>query len=126
MMANKNNEQEDDFVSPLLSWYEKEKENTKQIEITENKANNRKKLYPVLFEKESVIELGRLTFKNSGVSVYLPKRICKKLMLDKEKHSSLIIVASDNNSFVLIKDTEMINILRSKIIEARKSLQKGY
>ena len=72
------------------------------------------------YKKDSVVEIGRLTYKSSGVCVYLPKSICSSLGLDPDTDKSLIIVSFDNNSFILIKDNEIVRTLKPKILEYRK------
>lgn len=70
--------------------------------------------------KEAVVELARITYKSSGISLYLPKRICNTLQLDEKANSSLIIVAMDNNCMLLIKDTALATALKPQILEMRK------
>ena len=71
---------------------------------------------------DCVVEIGRLTYKSSGVCVYLPKSVCSSLGLDPDQDKSLIIVSFNDNSFILIKDKEVIKILRPKILDSRKLL----
>lgn len=73
-------------------------------------------------EKDELIELGRLTYKHAGVCVYLPKSVCNALHLDPNIDTTLIIATFDDNSFILIKDGEVANLLKPKILEARKIL----
>jgi hypothetical protein len=76
--------------------------------------------------EEAVIELARITYKSSGISLYLPKRICDKLRLDKSANSSLVLVAIDNNCMFLVKDTNLAAILKPQILELRKkTFEKG-
>ena len=70
--------------------------------------------------KDPVIELGRLTFKSSGVCLYLPKSICALLHLDRDMNGSLVILAVDGTSILLIKDTFLASSLKSRVLEARK------
>jgi hypothetical protein len=71
-------------------------------------------------EPDPVVELGRICYKGNAAHLYLPKRVCERLRLDREKHSTLIIVAHNANSLFLVKDSEIANILRPKILELRK------
>lgn len=75
--------------------------------------------------KEPVIELGRLTFKSSGVCLYLPKSICAALQLDKNTNGSLVIFAVDGNSILLIKDTALATALKPQILDMRKKLSEN-
>ena len=75
---------------------------------------------------EAVVELARITYKSSGISLYLPKRICDKLQLDKSVNGSLILVAIDNECMFLVKDTALATVLKPQILELRKKmLEKG-
>ena len=58
------------------------------------------KIYDV--SKEEVVELAMITYKSSGISIYLPKRICNVLQLEDNVNSSLIVVAMDNNCMLMI------------------------
>lgn len=69
--------------------------------------------------EEPSVELGRITHKNSGISLYLPKSIVHALRLTKED-KSLVIFSVKNYGFFLIKDTELANSMRPKILELRK------
>lgn len=72
-------------------------------------------------EPDPVVELGRICYKGNAAHLYLPKRICERLQLDREKHSTLIIVAHTANSLFLVKDSEIAKMLRPKVLELRKS-----
>jgi hypothetical protein len=72
--------------------------------------------------EEPTIELARLTFKSSGISLYLPKRICTALQLDKDVNGSLVIVAVDSNCIFLIKDISLAAALKPQILDMRKKL----
>ena len=67
-----------------------------------------------------VVELGRITYKSSGASMYIPKRIAKLLHLNKEEDSSLVIFSVEDYGFFLIKDTELAQRLKSEILERRR------
>ena len=71
--------------------------------------------------KEPVVELGRITYKNSGISVYLPKSISHALHLTKND-KSLVIFNNGNDGFFLIKDARLANTLKPKILDLRKEL----
>ena len=71
-------------------------------------------------EPDPVVELGRICYKGNAAHLYLPKRICERLKLDWEKHSTLIIVAHDANSLFLVKDDEVACMLKPKILKMRK------
>ena len=72
------------------------------------------------WEPDPVVELGRICYKGNAAHLYLPKRICERLKLDRDKHSTLIIVAHDANSLFLVRDLEVEKILRPKVLELRK------
>ena len=67
-----------------------------------------------------VVELGRITYKSSGASMYIPKRIAKLLHLNREEDSSLVIFSVEDYGFFLIKDTELAQRLKSEILERRR------
>lgn len=73
-------------------------------------------------ERDYIVELGRLTYKHGGVCVYLPKIVCNALHLNPTIDTTLIITTFDDNSFILIKDGEVANLLKPKILETRKLL----
>lgn len=72
--------------------------------------------------KDVIVELGRLTYKHGGVCVYLPKIICNALHLNPTIDNTLVIATFDDNSFILIKDVEVANLLKPKIMETRRLL----
>lgn len=72
--------------------------------------------------KEPVVELGRITYKSSGISLYLPKSIVNALHLSKEEDSSLVIFSVENYGFFLIKDTELANSLKTQILTLRERI----
>ena len=67
-----------------------------------------------------VVELGRITYKSSGASMYIPKRIAKLLHLNKEEDSSLVIFSVEDYGFFLIKDTAIAQRLKPEILERRR------
>ena len=67
-----------------------------------------------------VVELGRITYKSSGASMYIPKRIAKLLHLNREEDSSLVIFSVEDYGFFLIKDTELAQKLKAEILERRR------
>ena len=69
-----------------------------------------------------VIELGRITYKSSGVNIYLPKNITKVPHLDKERDASLVIFSVEDYGFFLIKDTELARRLKSEILDKLRKL----
>ena len=71
--------------------------------------------------KELVIELGRITQKNSMISLYLPKRIVKALRLSKND-KYLVIFSIGNDGFFLMKDSVLASSLKPQILELRKRL----
>jgi hypothetical protein len=73
-------------------------------------------------EPDPVVELGRICYKGSTAHIYLPKRVCNRLKLDREKDSTLIIVAHTANSLFLIKDSEVAHMLKPKILKMRRPL----
>ena len=70
-----------------------------------------------------VVELGRITYKSSGASMYIPKRIAKLLHLNKEEDSSLVIFSVEDYGFFLIKDTTIAQRLKPEILERRRRLE---
>lgn len=80
---------------------------------------------PLLFNddlKEPVIELGRITYKSSGVSLYLPKSIVNALRLNSEIDTTLVIFSVGDYGFFLIKNTELANSLKPQILNLRKRI----
>ena len=74
--------------------------------------------------KEPVVELGRITYKSSGLSLYLPKSIVNALRLSKEEDGSLVIFSVGDCGFLLIKDAILAEKLKPQILDMRKSLMK--
>lgn len=70
--------------------------------------------------KEPVVELGRITYKSSGISVYLPRSIANALRLSKEDDSSLVIFSVGDYGFFLMKDKVLANSLKPQILDLRK------
>ena len=72
-------------------------------------------------EKGQLVELGRLNFTANGMArIYLPKRVCNRLKLDKEKDSTLIILSHTANSLFLIKDSKAVQMLKPEILKKRR------
>ena len=71
-----------------------------------------------------VVELGRITYKSSGASMYIPKRVAKLLHLNKEEDSSLVIFSVEDYGFFLIKDTAIAQRLKPEILERRRRLTR--
>ena len=67
-----------------------------------------------------MVELGRIFYKGGTAHLYLPKRVCNRLKLDREKDSTLIIVAYNPNTLFLIKDSKIVHKLKPEILEMRK------
>ena len=87
----------------------------------------KKTLNPVLLGddlKEPVVELGRITYKSSGISLYLPKRIVEALNLNPEIDRSLIIFGIEDCEFFLIKDKALADSLKPQILELRERIIK--
>ncbi len=72
-----------------------------------------------------IAELGRISYKSSGASVYIPKRIVKALHLNKEENRTLVILSLDDYGFVLIKDTALAQRLKLQILNLRKNLDEN-
>ena len=72
--------------------------------------------------KEPVVELGRITYKSSGISLYLPKSIVNALHLNREENTSLVIFSVEDKGFFLIKDTELAGILKPSILDMRRRI----
>ena len=70
-----------------------------------------------------MIELGRITYKSSGISLYLPKNIVNVLHLNEEDRS-LVIFSAGDNGFFLIKDAALAKTLKPKILDLRKNTVK--
>ena len=84
-----------------------------------------KKPKPLLLSgnlKEPVVELGRITYKSSGISLYLPKSIVNALHLNREENTSLVIFSVEDKGFFLIKDTELAGILKPSILDMRRRI----
>ena len=69
---------------------------------------------------DPVIETGRLTYKSSGVCVYLPKNITNALHLDPELDRNLVIFTLEDYWFFLIKEKKLADMLKPDILELRK------
>ena len=69
-----------------------------------------------------VVELGRITYKSSVASMYIPKRIAKLLHLNKWEDSSLVIFSVEDCGFFLIKDAAIAQKLKPEILERRRRL----
>ena len=83
-----------------------------------------KKFKSLLFSdclEEPVVELGRITHKNSGISVYLPKSVGRALNLTKED-KYLVIFSAGNNGLFLIKNTILANSIKPSILDLREKL----
>lgn len=83
----------------------------------------KKKFKPVLLGddlKDPVVELARITYKSSGTSLYLSKRIGASLHLDKNYNKSLVLVGVDDTCMFLMKDTSLATKLKPKILEMRR------
>ena len=72
--------------------------------------------------KEPVVELGRITYKSSGISLCLPKSIVNALHLNRQKDSTLVIFSVEDKGFFLIKDTALAEALKPQILNLRKTL----
>lgn len=70
--------------------------------------------------REPIMELGRLTYKSSGVCVYLPKDITNALHLDPEVDRNLVIYNLEDYWLFLIKDRALADMLKPDILELRK------
>ncbi len=107
------------FIDPLLST-------TCTIENRSSSSNRIKELRLSDDLKDTPIaELGRISYKSSGASVYIPKRITKALHLDKEENRTLVILSLDDYGFVLIKDTALAQRLKLQILNLRKNLDES-
>ena len=95
---------------------------TYMIENRSNKSNNiNELLLSDDLKGPPVVELGRITYKSSGASMYIPKRIAKLLHLNKGEDSSLVIFSVEDCGFFLIKDTELAQKLKAEILERRRA-----
>lgn len=72
--------------------------------------------------KSPVIELGRITYKSSGISLYLPKSIVNALNLNSEEDSALVIFSVEDYGFFLMKDQALAKSLKPQILDLRKRL----
>ena len=118
-------EKQEDFTTLLVKWYLEQKKTAKDP-ITSNRVEgNDKKIKQLLFSnslKEPIVELGRITYKSSGISLYLPKSIVNVLNLNKEEDNSLVIFSVEDKGFFLIKDRALAEELKPKILDLRKEL----
>ncbi len=102
------------FIDPsLLTTYTIEKRGSNPTSINKLRLGDDLKDPPT-------VELGRITYKSSGASMYIPKRIAKLLHLNKEEDSSLVIFSVEDYGFFLIKDTELAQRLKIEILERRR------
>ena len=69
---------------------------------------------------EPVVELGRITFKNSGTSVYLPKSITNCMHLNPKEDKALIIFNGGNANLLLMKDRTLADKFKPDILNLRK------
>jgi hypothetical protein len=69
-----------------------------------------------------VVELGRITYKSSGASMYIPREIVRALNLDKEKDAAFVIFSIGNDEFFLIKDTALAQRVKPEILDRRRRL----
>ena len=76
----------------------------------------------ILIDEWPIVELARICYKSSGISVYLPKRISKAFKLDKDTNKSLVIMADGSDSILLMKDTKVAEMLMPIILDMRKLL----
>ena len=86
---------------------------------------SRHKQNEVLFsddQNKPIIELARITYKSSGISLYLPKSIVNSLDLRPDEVRSLIIFSTADYGFFLIKDTALAEVLKPQILDRRKVL----
>ena len=72
--------------------------------------------------QKPVIELARITYKSSGISLYLPKSIVNALDLNSEEDSALVIFSVDDYGFFLMKDQALAKSLKPQILDLRKKL----
>ena len=72
--------------------------------------------------KNPVVELGRITYKSSGISIYLPKSIVNALNLNSEEDNALIIFSVNDYGFFLMKDQALAKSLKPQILDLRKRL----
>ncbi len=90
----------------------------------ENRSSNSSSIRELRLSDElkgpPVVELGRITYKSSGTSMYIPKRIAKLLHLNKEEDSSLVIFSVEDYGFFLIKDTAIAQRFKPEILERRR------
>ena len=103
------------FIEPSPTTYTIEKRCSNSNSISELRLGDDLKGPPV-------IELGRITYKSSGASMYIPKRIAKLLHLNKEEDSSLVIFSVEDYGFFLIKDTAIAQRFKPEILERRRRL----
>ncbi len=70
--------------------------------------------------RDSIIEMGRLTYKSSGVCVYLPKSVVNALHLDPELDRKLVIFGLEGHLFGFMKDIELVAMFKPTILDFRK------
>ena len=111
------------YHEELMRFIEPSWPTTYTIENRGSKSNNINELRLGDDLKDSpVVELGRITYKSSGASMYIPKRIAKLLHLNREEDSSLVIFSVEDYGFFLIKDTAIAQRLKPEILERRRRL----
>jgi hypothetical protein len=92
----------------LIEWGTKQEEKKERVNI--------------LIDEWPIIELARIGYKSSGISVYLPKRVSKALRLDKGTNKSLVIMADRSYSILLMKDTKVAEMRKPLVLDMRKAL----
>lgn len=70
---------------------------------------------------EPILERCRIEFKNGALSVFCPTAIKRKMNI---KHEKCLIGICYEDSLFLVKDTKLEELLRPRILEARKEYKK--
>lgn len=90
----------------------------------ENRSSNSNRINELRLSDDlkdtTIAELGRISYKSSGASVYIPKRITKALHLNREENRTLVILSLEDYGFALIKDTALAQRLKPEILERRR------
>lgn len=94
----------------------------------ENRSSNSNSINELLLSDDlkgpPVVELGCITYKSSGASMYIPRRLAKALHLNKEENRTLAIISLEDYGFVLIKDTALAAKLKPWILDLRQKMEK--
>lgn len=80
---------------------------------------------PIFREVGLTVELLKLEYRGNIAKAYIPQFAREALKLDPHNDSSLILVHDDKTGItLLIKDTDLVKIVKPIILDARQIKQK--